>query len=104
MYVGWGLTLDDSWWECVPCVDSLECECWQYFKFTFDTSCDNWICLDSTKDIYGNPCNEETKLVDFEYDITWLGCEFDYILAHKNHVPESLLPRLKNHRQIFVII
>jgi hypothetical protein len=82
MWVGWGLTatINDDYWICT----SDPCECWHIYNITFDTSCDNWICLDSTPDQCSSGCD---KLVDFVFDTHWVGCEFDYILALENRVP-----------------
>jgi hypothetical protein len=88
MWVGWGLTVFDDYWECT----STPCECWHVYNITFDTSCDNWICLDSTPDGCVSGCD---KKVDFIFDTHWVGCEYDYILAHENRVPGIPNSRIK---------
>jgi hypothetical protein len=82
MYVGWFLSDYDSW----TCTGDSFCDhCYVYYNFTLDPhACENWICLDSSYDLDGNLCEDKYVLV--EYDTHWKGCNFDYILAHENHV------------------
>jgi len=80
-WVGWSLDWTYLGWDC----ESDEC-CVELWNVTFDTSCDNSVCLDSTSDPDGQQHPE--KEVDFEIKTTWQGCEFDHILAHERHVPE----------------
>ena len=82
MYVGWGLIKVDEWM-----LEDCEC-CAVYYNFTFDMSCDNWICLDSSWDPDGGNYQKH-KNVDIQLKTHWTGCEFDYILAHKNQIPED---------------
>ena len=90
MWVGWNLIVTDDWVDCN--FEGINClGCWHYYNVSFDTSCDNWICLDSTTDP-DEKTDQLEKYVTIEYDTTWIGCQFDYILAHENHVPESLIP------------
>lgn len=84
MFVGW---LMDSY-TVVDCQQpgTDECEnCWTYYNFTLDPyACNNWVCLESSYDIYGEEC--VCKDLRIKYDTHWKGCEFDYILAHENRV------------------
>jgi hypothetical protein len=103
MFVGWILDEIIETWTCVS-ADGCYCDmCWVYYNFSIDPfACDNWICLESSYDMNGH--RQDHKYYELKYKTHWTGCEFDYITAHKNQVPESLLPRLKNHRQIYVMI
>ena len=77
MFVGW--LLDD--YTVIECEGTMCDMCWVYYNFTLDPyACENWVCLDSSYDVYGNlqPC----KYYTFEFDTHWKGCEFDKILAH----------------------
>ena len=86
MYVGYGLTVTDDWYECIPCTQNPGvCCCWHYFNVSFDTTCDNWVCLDSTTDPDGENYQEH-KQVSIYYDTWWIGCEFYQILVQKNHI------------------
>lgn len=86
MWVGWGLVVTDSWEEC-PANGGDPCDaCWVYYNVSFDTDCDNYICLDSSYDPNGDQY-QKNKDVTFTYDTLWYGCEFGYIPAHENHNP-----------------
>jgi hypothetical protein len=91
MYVGW--FLKDP--EPVDYGYSGMCECcWVYYNFTLDPhACENWICLDSSYDPDGGNFQDH-KYVLVEYETHWLGCEFDYILAHENYVLRILNSRI----------
>jgi hypothetical protein len=92
MYVGYGLELIENYRLC----DGVCSGCYEIWNFTFNTDCDNWICLDSSYDPDGGHYQEH-KDVTFTYDTTWTGCDFDYILAHERHVP-----RIPNSRCNFI--
>ena len=83
MYVGYGLTVTDNWWECTT--DNDGCYCWHYFNVSFDTTCNNKVCLDSTTDPEGKNYQEH-KQVSIYYNTLWEGCYFCQILIHKNHI------------------
>lgn len=87
MSVGWFLVFEDSWTVCEPC------NTWTYYNFTFDPyACDNWIILESSYKLTDPPQLQPCKYVKIHYDTHWKACEFDYILAHENHVPKSPIP------------
>ena len=76
MMVGWKLELMDEYW-----LDKCWC-CTKVYNFSIDTSCNNWVCLDSTSVPDGCTNVQENKLVDILFDTHWCGCDFDYILAN----------------------
>ncbi|MFX1329748.1 MAG: hypothetical protein ACFE91_16590 [Promethearchaeota archaeon] len=87
MFVGFFLVEESHY------TDWVKCDTWTYYNFTFDTICDNWIVLEST--IKPDGSIQSCKQVKIHYDTHWKACEFDYILAHENHVPKSPTPDLK---------
>lgn len=83
MWVGWSLGSVEP----ILCPEGEEDCCWTYYNFTLNPEfCDNWACLDSSTDL--DKQFHEEKYYTFEYETHWKGCEFDYILAHVNRVPE----------------
>ena len=77
MMVGWKLQLMDEYWK-----DNCWC-CTKIYNFSIDTSCNNWVCLDSTSCPDSTDVQKE-KLVDIKFVTHWCGCDFYEILADKN--------------------